>query len=184
MRHIPSSAAGAVGAVRMRTIRCVRPRRRYTPMRRTWVSTTVHRRICKLAGVWNGCARVSSGGWPFPPDWVGTSIDIGWNDQMNKKSMASMPTPAETVVFSDAAYFLSCGGTRTVYANACAACNPSLRTRNNTRHVEGENLVFADGHAKWMNHREIADKCGKLFWPMRDHDNVTYWSKWGGGPAD
>lgn len=139
----------------------------------------------KLVGVWNGCARNSSGGWPFPPDWEGTSIDIGWNDKMYAARMSSMPTPAETVVFADAAMFVSCGGTRTVYANACgAACTPSLRTRNNTRHVEGENLVFADGHAKWMNHREIADKCGKLFWPMRDNDNLTFWSKWGGGPAD
>jgi len=150
----------------------------------------------KLTGVWNGCARVGSWGWPFPPDWVGTSIDIGYNDQMNKKSMASMPTPAETVVFSDAAYFLSCGGTRTVYANtccaACAPCTSVKRTRNNTRHVEGENLVFADGHAKWMNHREIADKCGKLFHPQDGLDQRTgkyfwsesFWDVWGGGPAD
>ncbi len=141
----------------------------------------------KLVTVANGCARndPSGWGWPFPPDWVGASLDIGWNDQMYAMRMASMPTPAETVVFSDAAMFVSCGGTRTVYANTCAAaCNPAGRLRRNTRHVEGENLVFADGHAKWMNFLEIADRCGKLFWPQRNMDDRTFWSRWGGGPAD
>ena len=92
--------------------------------------------------------------------------------------MASMPTPSETVVFSDASMFVSCGGARVVYANAEPAySNQSLRLRRKTRHSEGENLVFADGHAKWMNFMEIANNCGKLFLPMRDNDAWTFWAK-------
>jgi len=146
----------------------------------------------KLAGVYDGCARNGPGGWPFPPDWVGVSIDIGFNDKIGIPlpnvvglKMSQMPAPSEAVVFSDAAMFVSCGGTRTVYANACgAACSYGLRTRKNTRHAEGSNLTFADGHTKWMNFMEIADNCGKLFLPMRDNDALTFWAKWGGGPAD
>jgi prepilin-type N-terminal cleavage/methylation domain-containing protein/prepilin-type processing-associated H-X9-DG protein len=144
----------------------------------------------KLVVVANGCARAdpSGWGWPFPPEFLGTSIDIGWNDQMYACKLAAMPTPAETAVFADASMAFTCGGTRVVYANSCAAaCLPSWspgRYRRYTRHSEGENLVFADGHAKWMNFLKIADSCGKLFWPRRDHDDRTFWSVWGGGPAD
>ncbi len=129
-------------------------------------------------------ARVG-GGWPFPPEFTGKVVSIGWNDKMYAAKQAELPTPAETAVFADAIFAFSCGGTRVVYANACAsACTPSLRLKRNTRHTEGENLVFADGHAKWMPYLQIADQCGKLFYPRRDNDNVTFWSKWGGGPAD
>jgi len=139
----------------------------------------------KLVLVEGGCARSRSGGWPFPPDWVGISIDIGWNNKMDGQLMAQMPTPSETVVFSDATYAFSCGGVGTVYANACGAgCDQSVRLRRNTRHSEGSNLTFADGHAKWMNFMEIANNCGKLFWPLRDNDAATFWSVKGGGPAD
>ena len=141
----------------------------------------------KLVVVANGCARSdpSGWGWPFPPEFLGTSVDIGWNDRMYARKLASMPTPSETAVFTDAAMAFNCGGTRTVYANVCAAaCTPANRLRKNTRHSEGENIVFADGHVKWMHFLKIADNCGKLFWPMRDQDYLTFWSKWGGGPAD
>jgi len=148
--------------------------------------------VYKLSVVANGCARYSSDQWAFPPDWVGRELDIGCNMFMGVhgnggftiQRMAQLPTPTETVVFSDAPIFNVCPK-KVVYASACRApCQPELRLRQNTRHMEGNNLVFADGHAKWMNFMEIADNCGKLFRPQRDHDEWTFWSQCGGGPAD
>lgn len=99
--------------------------------------------------------------------------------------LAQLEAPAQSAVFADACFGLSCGGTRTVYANACAAaCTTNLRTKPDTRHVGGGNLVFADGHAKRMNHRNVAAQCGLLFRPYRADWGTTYWSDWCGGPAD
>jgi prepilin-type processing-associated H-X9-DG protein len=150
--------------------------------------------ICKVIS--NGCARdaLPGNGWgyPFPPDFYGHSIDIGYNWLLGgdawvnpPRTLASLPTPSETVAFADSSVpHSTCGGRRVVYANVCgAACNPPRRLRSNTRHNEGENLIFCDGHVKWMNHRQIGDNCGKLFDPARQHDNLTWWGKWG-PPAD
>ena len=122
-----------------------------------------------------------NGTWPVPREFAGKSCDIGWNDQLGGDRMATLQMPAQTAMWSDATFALSCGGTRTVYANACgSACNRALRTDANTRHNSGENLVFADGHAKWMPATGIAGECGKLFQPDPANWNITYYSKWGG----
>jgi len=129
-------------------------------------------------------ARVN-GTWPVPPEFSGISCDIGFNDKVGQLAIATIEAPSQTVVFSDACMTLSCGGTRTVYSRACgAACDTSLRTKSNGRHAEGENLAFCDGHAKWMNDKSIAGQCGALFWPTKADWGITYWSHWGGGPAD
>jgi|YelNatPaOPRAMG01_1025707.scaffolds.fasta_scaffold65055_2 prepilin-type N-terminal cleavage/methylation domain-containing protein/prepilin-type processing-associated H-X9-DG protein len=133
--------------------------------------------------------------WTFPKDFVGSFVTVAYAEPLMRNALcdwsqkpirqSEVATPAETVAFADASTFGSCGGRRVVYANICqAACFPDRRLKRNTRHVEGENLVFADGHAKWMNFMSIANDCGKLFDPFRRSDNVTFWSKFGGGPAD
>jgi prepilin-type N-terminal cleavage/methylation domain-containing protein/prepilin-type processing-associated H-X9-DG protein len=149
----------------------------------------------KLVKIEHGVARSDWwGSWPYPPEFLGYSMDIGWNDQlgftcggwwMGPYKLAQLPTPAETVAFADSSIPAACGGRTTVYANVCgAACNYNLRLRRNTRHTEGSILVFADGHAKWMNFMDIANNCGKMFTPTRTCDRVTLWCAWGGGPAD
>lgn len=43
-----------------------------------------------------------------------------------------------------------------VYPNACqGGCNTAVLNPANTRHNEGSNIGFVDGHAKWLNHRNI-----------------------------
>jgi len=125
-----------------------------------------------------------TGGWDYLKEFIGVYVNIGFNDQANYAALARIAYPAEFVVFADATFGLTCGGTRVVYANSCAsACTVANRKQANTRHQGGENLVFADGHAKWYKSGAIADQCGKML--RFDQDpNVTYWSHWGGGPAD
>lgn len=134
------------------------------------------------------------GAWPFMREFVGHEVDIGANDQVlggGAMALVQITVPAQTMVMADAAWALTCGGTRSVYANACAAaCNYSLRVKQNTRHNEGDNLTFADGHAKWLSFRAFADQCGAVSFPSQysgSGENLwarTFWSRWGGGPAD
>jgi prepilin-type N-terminal cleavage/methylation domain-containing protein/prepilin-type processing-associated H-X9-DG protein len=122
----------------------------------------------------------TDGGWYYPIDFLGVNITIGYNRVLmpllycqwweHPNRMAQLPAPAETVAFADAATFGVCGGTGAIFANGCCGglCCPSDPTRfrswsKNTRHSGGDNIVFADGHVKWMNAMEIANKCGYLF---------------------
>ena len=130
----------------------------------------------------------------YPGSFYGYYVNVGYNPYMGRVcpynttiiKQSQLPTPAETVAIADSSLgSVACGGRTVVYANVCnAGCNRKVRLRSNTRHTEGSNLVFADGHAKWMNFMSIANNCGKLFYPLRNKDNLTFWSKWGGGPAD
>jgi len=121
-----------------------------------------------------------------------SGIDIAWNNLMGKicrrysnvNKLTALPTPAETAALGDSNLdFVMCGGRSTVYANACSPCKAANRSRKYTRHTEGSNLVFADGHAKWLNFMYIANNCGKLFNPFRTTDNLTFWQRFG-PPSD
>jgi prepilin-type N-terminal cleavage/methylation domain-containing protein/prepilin-type processing-associated H-X9-DG protein len=130
----------------------------------------------------------------YPGSFYGYYVSTGYNPKLGGVcpagatiiKMSQLPTPAETVALAESSLgSVACGGRTVVYANMCGTgCNPDRRLRKNTRHTEGENLVFADGHAKWLHFKNIADNCGKLFYPDRQCDKVTFWCAWGGGPAD
>ena len=145
-------------------------------------------------------AHGGCGGWTWPRDFLGKSVDIGYNGLMGGVwlyrilrregrnvspnvgeviiiRLADMPTPSETVVFGDALRPISCGGSRMVFTNNCAPwCTKGGRTERNTRHTGGSNYVFADGHAKWMNYKQMGNECGRHFYPYRDHDNISVWA--------
>jgi len=105
------------------------------------------------------------GFWWFTKEFVGKRVSIGWNDQANYRALATIKKPAEFLVFIDAPFGLSCGVRRGAYANACAAaCTDSLRVDSNARHQGGENLVFADGHAKWYKANYLWSTCGQFTW--------------------
>jgi prepilin-type N-terminal cleavage/methylation domain-containing protein/prepilin-type processing-associated H-X9-DG protein len=107
-----------------------------------------------------------TGGWWYPADFIGAYVGIGFNDQVNWANMARFKKPAETLVWMDAAFGLSCGIRRGAYANACAAaCTATLRIPDNTRHNGGENLAFADGHAKWMSAQHLWANCSTYTFP-------------------
>lgn len=78
--------------------------------------------------------------------------------------MADLDVPADYVVWGDSANFISWHGARMIWANACQniKCNkddPNRRSwSKNTRHVGGSNLIFCDGHAKWLSSQTIAGK--------------------------
>jgi len=84
--------------------------------------------------------------------------------------MANLPAPAETVAFIDSPMFSGCGGARVIFANGCCGGLSDINQRSwsrTTRHSGGDNIVFADGHVKWMNAMQIADNCGYLFDPTK-----------------
>ncbi len=140
------------------------------------------------------------GGSTWPIEFLGKSVDIGYNGLMGGVwlyrilsregrartpsvgeviiiRLSDMPTPADTVVFGDALRHISCGGSRMVFTNECAPwCTPGRRTEKNTRHTGGSNYVFADGHAKWINYKKMGNECGIHFYPYRDHDHISVWS--------
>ncbi len=130
------------------------------------------------------------GGWYYPIEFVGVNITIGCNERLMPNlgctwwgrplKMATLVAPAETVAFCDAPMFSGCGGARVIFANGCCGglcCAPDP-TRNrsvsrNTRHSGGDNIVFADGHVKWLEWSVIANNCGQLFDP-RKQDRRTW----------
>ncbi len=73
--------------------------------------------------------------------------------------LAQLRTPAETMMIADNAHPIhACGSPqyRVAYAETCGHwCHPERRLPRNTRHNEGSNICFADGHVKWLNHRMI-----------------------------
>jgi prepilin-type N-terminal cleavage/methylation domain-containing protein/prepilin-type processing-associated H-X9-DG protein len=140
--------------------------------------------------------------WGFPLEFAGHCITIACNEILMPNlgcdwsggawgpvhSMSSIPAPAETVAFIDAPHFSGCGGNRAVFANACAAaCNPDEAHRSVgrcTRHTEGDNIVFADGHAKWVKWDIIANNCWAMFDPLKRPKNPyngarTWFERWG-----
>jgi prepilin-type N-terminal cleavage/methylation domain-containing protein/prepilin-type processing-associated H-X9-DG protein len=92
------------------------------------------------------------------------------------RKLASLAAPANTVAFADAPLQASCGGRRVIWANACVCPTGDLSGMrgSNTRHQGGSNLIFCDGHAKWMSSSQIAGQCRGLFEPSGT-DTRSYW---------
>ncbi|HQK92160.1 MAG TPA: prepilin-type N-terminal cleavage/methylation domain-containing protein [Armatimonadota bacterium] len=123
------------------------------------------------------------GGWAYTAEFAGQEVDYGYNDQIGWISVAEIVAPAQTVVWADSQFGLTCGMTRVLYSKYCgAACTASARTDANDRHMNGENVCYADGHAKWHNSRWLGDNCGRIVYPSGT-DTRTYWARWG-NPAN
>jgi len=81
-----------------------------------------------------------------------------WCDPPRGLSLANLDNPAELVMVADSlathacAYFIA-------WPNACAAqCMTERRDPKYTRHSEGDNIAFCDGHVKWLNSQEIGTR--------------------------
>jgi len=121
--------------------------------------------------------------WRFPGEFAGLYVSIGYNDHLMRnqdcswsserpvRKMAQVVAPAETVAFADSYFFTSCCGARIVFPNAMWSENirdPGHRSvSKHTRHGGGNNLIFADGHVKWMQWDAIASNCGQLMDPEK-----------------
>ncbi|MCC6443900.1 MAG: hypothetical protein IT210_10660, partial [Armatimonadetes bacterium] len=123
--------------------------------------------------------------WYYPKGFkkrptIGTNdniiVNIGCNLTGSVRRLASVAAPANTVAAADSRLQSTCGGRRVIWANTCVQpCgNISGMRASNIRHQGGENLIFCDGHAKWMAAPQIADHCRDLFDPS-GADHRTYW---------
>jgi len=114
-------------------------------------------------------------------------VNLGCTYFNKPKRLAELPVPAETVAFVDSTQFSSCGGMRAIWASmvwpdCCPRDKPSARQGKYTRHQKGENLIFADGHAKWMHGAQIAQNCRALFDPS-GRDRRSFWQVHGITPT-
>ncbi|MBC7328947.1 prepilin-type N-terminal cleavage/methylation domain-containing protein [bacterium] len=140
--------------------------------------------------------------WRLPIDFVGHTINIGVNEVLVPNlacdwsggnfgpvvRMSEIQAPAEIIAFADSPTNATCGGNRIPFSNVCAAgCNPDPNHRTvskHTRHTEGSNIVFADGHAKWLKWEVIANNCWSLVDPRGRPVNPifgirTWFERWG-----
>jgi len=131
-------------------------------------------------------------GLRFPPDWEGVRVSyamnvnlrIGgtfdmWTDYPNPTgaSLGMIEAPAEKMLWMESpAEFQGCMR-KSLFADRCAAgCYgnngdwpgdnsiKNLRSEGNTRHNNGQNYAFVDGHAKWLNVKTAYSKCGEMGW--------------------
>ncbi len=118
--------------------------------------------------------------WSFHPMFAGILFSYGYNQLLalhcsNAGSIAKLERAADVVLVSDCSHkdivptsrliFSNIGGSelppeyitsRIVWANTCVAfCVPTLQTEAYTRHHLGSILTFADGHTKFIQHRNI-----------------------------
>jgi prepilin-type N-terminal cleavage/methylation domain-containing protein/prepilin-type processing-associated H-X9-DG protein len=142
----------------------------------------------------NGC----DWGWRFPKDFM-TLPNIGSNDLVIRNlgclangygtpaRLTEIVAPSNTVAFADSLQPFTCGGMRVIWANTpygpdsancCPRDNPVKRRGANTRHQKGSNLIFCDGHAKWMHASQIAANCRALFDPT-GNDKRSWYQVWG-----
>ncbi len=134
-------------------------------------------------------------GHAFPLDFLGIQITIGTNQAITGTldcawnvfklfRLSQIPAPSETCAVADGTHFTVCGGRRSIWPNDCrTACTPDRRTPQNTRHLNGSILVFADGHAKWLQWSKLAQDCAKIFRPHdpRPDGLISIWDIFGGG---
>jgi len=146
------------------------------------------KQIGNLAG-WDGW------GCRFPGEFAGHYVSIGVNEKLMPNvfhcqvrvepvRMTEVVDPAGTAAVADSNQWSTCGGTRVVFANAYASAelfsDPDHRSvSKNTRHTEGSNIVYADGHAKWLKWDVIANNCGRLFDPRNPDRTDTWFDHWG-----
>jgi prepilin-type N-terminal cleavage/methylation domain-containing protein/prepilin-type processing-associated H-X9-DG protein len=92
--------------------------------------------------------------WTFP-----VSPHYGYNDAIGGLSMAALTKPAETVAIADCSHQVFASHVdRIAWANSgdgvlyppSGYTSADFMNDKYSRHNGGENIAFADGHAKWM----------------------------------
>ncbi len=102
---------------------------------------------------------------------TGVPTDLGVNymppEDMNVNGykLARFQYPSSTVMYADAVSFPRTFSV--AWANVCCAddSHPERRVDGNTRHNGGSNIVFVDGHAKWMAANNINTSQGIQWGP-------------------
>ncbi|NUQ00593.1 MAG: prepilin-type N-terminal cleavage/methylation domain-containing protein [Armatimonadetes bacterium] len=88
--------------------------------------------------------------------------NYGMNGNLVSRPMAEIRSPAEVIANGDCLHWTGPGCTnyswyayasRSGWTDPCASA--TYRSADYTRHNEGSNLGFADGHLKWVNHQGI-----------------------------
>jgi len=131
---------------------------------------------CTASNDFGGSALSSDGGYHLPREFVGHSVTVTVVNSVFGYEIGACPAgpttvnessiqqPASRAAFGDGPKALGGGPGTILYPNACKAyCDASVRTDANTRHNGGSNLVFMDGHAKWLNTRQIYTDWTTLF---------------------
>jgi len=134
-------------------------------------------------------------GWPwrFPVEFAGHYISIGYNELLMNNlgcewtgrppKMAEVVEPGDTAAFADSYFISTCGGKRVVFANAMwsesVADEQHRSVSKSTRHTEGEIIVYADGHVKWLKWDVIANNCGRIFDPRNKNRTDTWFNYFG-----
>ncbi|MCC7495347.1 MAG: prepilin-type N-terminal cleavage/methylation domain-containing protein [Fimbriimonadaceae bacterium] len=88
--------------------------------------------------------------------------NYGYNGNLSTRAMASIQAPASVIAMGDSLHWVGQGCTGQWYAFAgrngwtdpCVS-PPTNQTATNTRHNEGSNLTYADGHTKWLHFSAI-----------------------------
>ena len=127
--------------------------------------------------------------WTFPIEMAGVTLSYGATERVmvnlacgftgSPLKLATVTRPATCTAFTESPSLSNCGCARAIWPNGvwpecCAVDNPQYRKDENTRHNGGNNLVFCDGHAKWMNARAmLALTQGPL--PPRPQYNELFW---------
>lgn len=136
-----------------------------------------------------------SGALCFPGDFAGIRLSIGFNyllmsffdctNWLPAVRMSDVVEPSETIAFADSSSWWSGGAPagEFVFANAVwawAYADPDHRSASRcNRHSEGENIVFADGHAKWLKWDVIANNAGRLSDPRNPNRTDTWFDYFG-----
>ncbi len=63
----------------------------------------------------------------------------------DRASMASIDDPSGTLLVTEAGYYRACG-----YSPTTGQANIDNASQVQERHFDGSNVLFADGHAKWL----------------------------------
>lgn len=110
--------------------------------------------ICPTGGGHGGTQTLTYNNWTFP-----VRPHYGWNDALGGRSLAVLTKPSETVAIADCSHqvFASHVG-RIAWANSndgvlypvAPLTSADYMKDQYSRHNGGENIAFADGHAKWM----------------------------------
>jgi prepilin-type N-terminal cleavage/methylation domain-containing protein/prepilin-type processing-associated H-X9-DG protein len=103
-------------------------------------------------------------------------FNYGYNENLWNRTTSSVTTPSMLLAFSDASHWSAagCGGRSAAWArcdlrpagNACGANTSGNWVNFCTRHNNGSNLVYVDGHADFMNALKIHATVPALVTPL------------------